>query len=138
MTRVFFRRLLAAAILPALLAACASNQPAAGAPAVEIPMDATEFGFTPAPVTLAAGTPYRFVVRNTGAVAHEWVVTPQNGGAHAHDAHADTLGAIDSAELGPGASAARELTFAAPGSYEVACHLPGHYEAGMRLTLAVQ
>lgn len=127
-----------AVLLIGLLAACGDNAPTPDAAAAELTMEAAEFRFAPAPSALTARTPYRFVVRNTGAVAHEWVVTPTSADAHAHDAHGDALSAIGSADLGPGASATRELSFPAPGSYEVACHLPGHYEAGMRLTLTVQ
>lgn len=122
-----------------VLTGCGQFTPPPSTPTpADIHITGTEFRFAMAQTTLAVRTPYRFVVHNAGVVIHEWVITRQDAAAHAHDDHDSAVSAIDSTEFGPGAEVRRDVTFAEPGLYEIACRLPGHYEAGMRLSVQVQ
>lgn len=97
--------------------------------------------FTPDKVEVQAGETIRFVVHNGGAVPHEFVLgSPQEIAEHAElmrqiaagkaVAHAHGGGAALS--VAPGQMGELVVTFAQPGSVEIACLLPGHLEAGMR------
>ena len=104
---------------------------------VEIQGD--EFSFNATATTFTVGTSYRFVVTNTGAVPHEWLIenVEESNDDHAHTNHSDLVGNISEAEFGPGATVIREVVFTAKGTYEFACRLPGHYEAGMKQIIEV-
>ena len=96
--------------------------------------------FEPAVVTVKAGVPITFVVRNAGVIVHEFFVgsvaeqvdhaTEMAAGGMGHGHH-NTL------SLAPGVTGSLTMTFATAGSLLVGCHEPGHYEAGMQGTLTV-
>ena len=108
--------------------------PAAGpsGTAQEVQITATEFRFQSSLDTFKAGTPYRFVVKNAGSVAHEWAVTPRGAGGHSN-----MLVEVPEKDLGAGKTVTKDFTFPRAGQFEVACHLPGHYESGMVLAITV-
>ena len=117
--------------LGAALAACASAVPSS-APA-ELQISASEFTFEAPQTSFAVGTRYRFVVKNTGQLEHEWLIMPR--GERDED---KALIEVEEDDLPTGATVVRELTFTQAGSFEFACHLPGHYEAGMVLPIVVR
>jgi len=84
------------------------------------------------------GQTYRFVVTNTGALPHEFMVLPDMagiGGKDMEELHHVALGVIPAEDLAPGATREVTVTFSEPGEYELACALTGHYDAGMTLTV---
>ena len=66
-----------------------------------------------------------FVVRNTGAIEHNFIVETQTG---------QSLARIANIEVGKTEEVAADLR---PGTYPMVCNLPGHKEAGMVGTITV-
>ena len=95
-------------------------------------MTMSEFAFGTSRTTFTAGTPYRFVLRNAGAVAHEWAVVPRG----AVDEQ-QVLTEVEEDDLPPGATVTTGFTFPAAGEYDFACFVPGHFESGMKLPVTV-
>ena len=143
------------AVLPSLAlasAALAHGVSGAGepgdprAPARVVEVTAREgaggMAFTPARVEARRGETIRFVVRNAGALAHEFVIGTRDGNA----AHKRMMAAMpdmthndpNAVTVAPGHTAKLTWRFVAPGVYEFACLIPGHYEAGMHGVAAVQ
>jgi uncharacterized cupredoxin-like copper-binding protein len=95
----------------------------------------------PASMTVPVGVPVTFVVTNTGAIPHEFVV----GDEAFQDAHEATMrgtGTMSHDEPGaigvaPGETKELTMTFSEPGETLAGCHVPGHYPAGMRATIMV-
>jgi len=137
----------------AILAACSSSgspssiPPAASAsagsaaaPRIEVTLsDALKI--TPATMNVPAGTPVTFVVKNSGAIAHEFVL----GDQAAQQAHEDEMahGGMTMDEpmaigVDPGATKELTVTLPTPGSILAACHVAGHWKAGMQATITVQ
>ena len=121
-------------ILSTALAACGSS--GGGSKAIEVKVTLTDFAFELDPLTtFAVGTPYRFVITNKGAVAHEVLIMAPGGD------EAKALLKVPEADLPAGGTKTVDYTFtsAAPqGTLEFACHIPGHYEAGMHLPIVVK
>ena len=101
----------------------------------------TEFAFDPETIEVASGETVRFVVANSGVIAHEFRLSNphrieehiaaghqhhDSGGHHSEDG--DVFVEVEAGEIG-------ELVVTFPESTTVytmiACLLPGHYEAGM-------
>lgn len=130
-------------LVTALVAACAG-----GGSAERIDVKADEFSFEPAVVTVRAGTEYRLVLQNTGAVLHDWTIERIAATAVAgtetarHDMGGMNrmVGSGDRLHVAAAAGKATELTFTPtePGEYEYACTVPGHADLGMRGRLVVQ
>lgn len=123
------RRLLTPAIalapLVLALAAC-SGAPAASvapAPSGAITVDASEYKFTPAALTVAAGDVV-FWVRNAGTVDHEFELFQGD----------QVVAKVDA--LSPGAAKSLPVGLAA-GEYTFMCKLSGHDQLGMKGTLTV-
>ena len=92
----------------------------------------------PTAITVSAGTPVTFVLRNDDPIDHEWIV----GDAAVHARHRTGTEPVHGArptELSIPAGATRETTirFDTPGTYLYICHLPGHEAYGMVGTLVV-
>jgi uncharacterized cupredoxin-like copper-binding protein len=133
----------------ALTAACGSG---GGGQARRIDVRASEFSFTPATVTLTAGTRYRLVFKNDGKTLHDWTISSipaqdvAEQGSGGHDMGATTMGErgmpAGNAMLHVSAEGGKsgELTFTPTqaGEYEYECTVPGHRELGMRGRLVVQ
>jgi uncharacterized cupredoxin-like copper-binding protein len=98
----------------------------------EVRVTLSDFHIESPTTTFSAGTAYRFVLQNTGAVAHEWTLMPR--GETDHHKH---LVEVEQDQLGPGRRTTKEFTFPRSGQFEFACHIPGHYEAGMLLPITV-
>jgi uncharacterized cupredoxin-like copper-binding protein len=110
------------AALAALVAVTWLGQGGAAAPAVTF--RATEFLYKPGQGTAHAGEVV-FVVRNEGAIEHNFVI--QN---------AAKKNVAEIAVIEPGTSTEVRAAVAA-GTYTIFCSLPGHREAGMVATLVV-
>jgi plastocyanin len=101
------------------VAACGNGNddaPDAGAVVVE----ATEFAFDPATVSIAADTDTDITLDNVGVVEHDWTI--------------DELDIQIYAEAG---EAITQTINVPAGTYEIYCSIPGHREAGMVGTLNV-
>jgi uncharacterized cupredoxin-like copper-binding protein len=124
-------RCAAAAVLVAAVTGCRAAA-ADDAARAEVAVELSEWSFESSRSTFTAGVPYRFQLRNTGAVEHEWAVVP----AGAMD-ESRLLLEVEEDELQPGAAVSETLTFPEAGRYDFVCFLPGHLEAGMRLPVTV-
>ncbi|MCI0345106.1 MAG: cupredoxin domain-containing protein [Chloroflexi bacterium] len=119
-------RLLALAAIAATAAACGADQPSGSptpVPSGIVPVNALEFKYEPATLTVPAG-PVTFAVRNTGNIEHEFEIFK-----------GETV--IDKIEgLVPGRTKELTVTLEA-GEYTYVCKLAGHEEQGMTGTLTV-
>ena len=94
--------------------------------------------FSPGEVTVPAGVPVMFTIRNDDPIAHEFIIGTEaeqlrheSGTERTHD------GKPGQASLDGGETQTVTFTFAAPGVMLYGCHLPGHYAYGMRGTIRV-
>ncbi len=114
----------------AILAAAACARAEASAPVrVEIRIHYSRF--EPASVTVPAGVPVTYVIRNEDPIDHEWLV----GDAAFHERHRTGTEAVhgdrpDEVALPAGGTKTTTLTLA-PGTYLYICHFPRHEEYGM-------
>jgi|FLYL01.1.fsa_nt_gi uncharacterized cupredoxin-like copper-binding protein len=107
-----------------VLAGCqrAAQQPApqaGGASAQVVHVVAREFAFDPRDIQVQAGM-IRFVVRNDGAVEHDFEIVGVAQHGAGHERRLIRPGAVDEIEV--------RLR---PGRYQVVCNVPGHRDAGM-------
>ena len=145
---------LSALALTLVLAACggsasptpgASAEPAASAGPVRVEVTLTDkLTIEPAAMTVPAGVPVTFVVTNTGAVLHEFVVGDEDVQAE-HEEEMKEAGGMTMVDdepnaIGVEAGQTKELvmTFADPGTTLAGCHVVGHYAAGMKATITIQ
>lgn len=142
-------RLLALAPAILLTAACSGTvstgspssvaTPTGGASRIEVTLS-DSFTMQPADMTVKAGQPVTFVVTNSGAIQHEFVL----GDEAAQAAHEKEMSGGGMAMDEPGvvvlkAGETKEFTwtFPAAGSLLAGCHESGHYGAGMKATITV-
>ena len=89
--------------------------------------------FEPAQVTVQAGTPVTFELRNEDPIAHEWIVGDElthrvhRLGTEPYHDEVPTEVTIDAF-----ATKTTVVSFEEPGEYAFICHLPGHEAYGMR------
>ena len=118
------------------IAAAWASAPGHGPARVEIGIRYSHYGLSQ--VTVAAGTPVTFVLRNDDPIDHEWIV----GDAAVHERHrtgTEPVHASRPTEVSIPAGQTRTTTvrFETPGTYPYICHLPGHEAYGMVGTLVV-
>jgi uncharacterized cupredoxin-like copper-binding protein len=94
--------------------------------------------FQPGDLTVPAGVPITFTLRNDDPITHEWIV----GTDEVHERHRSGTEPYHDkipSEVTVPALSSREttLTFTEPGTYTFVCHLPGHEAYGMTGTLQV-
>jgi plastocyanin len=111
----------------AVIAACGGSSPSV-APATPLPsgvlaVEAKEYLFAPAIVTVPAGT-VSFSVRNSGAQEHQFEI-------YSGETRVDGI-----ASLGAGATQDLSVNLVA-GAYTLICKLNGHDQLGMKGTLTV-
>ena len=123
--------------LAALLVSC-------GAPPLRVPpaADATIVvrysRFEPDVLSVRAGQPITFTLRNDDPIEHVWIVgPPQVHAAHRTGTEAYHDARPDEVTLPPYATRTTTLTFDRPGEYLFVCHLPGHEAYGMTGLLRV-
>ena len=119
---------LALALSATIAVAACGGAPASVAPATPVPsgtiaLEAKEYAFTPASVTVPAGD-VRFSVRNAGNEAHEFEVLQGETAVGTK------------VEMARGSTGNVTVSLAA-GSYTFACRLNGHDILGMRGKLTV-
>jgi uncharacterized cupredoxin-like copper-binding protein len=94
--------------------------------------------FEPNVVTVTAGMPVRFTLRNDDPIEHEWII----GSEEVHERHRTGTEPYHDevpTEVTVPALSTRSTTisFDQPGEYLFICHLPGHEAYGMRGTVRV-
>lgn len=98
--------------------------------------------FEPSRLEVKQGEQVRFVLRNTGALEHEFLIdSVSNNAAHkeAMAADPDMLHAEPNGRrLKPGQTTELVWRFTKPGTFEIACLIPGHYESGMKGSVVVK
>jgi uncharacterized cupredoxin-like copper-binding protein len=97
-------------------AATAPARTAAAAP-IEVPVELSADGITPARTALLAGQPYRFVVTNTDTTAHPFLLEPV-GASNAPLTAGSTQAVTES--IAPGQTKTVEWTFTNPGDFQIA------------------
>lgn len=95
--------------------------------------------FEPGVVTVRAGEPVTFTLRNDDPIDHEWIVGPPS----VHEVHRHGTEAFHGSiptEVSVPAYSTRvtTVTFDATGQLEYVCHLPGHEEYGMSGVVVVR
>lgn len=126
----------AAALLAAVvLSGCV---PAAAAGPQEVTIAFRYSRFLPAAITVPAGVPVTFTLRNDDPIGHEWIVgTPDVHAVHRFGTEPHHEGRATEVTVPPFETRSTTITLA-PGSYEFICHLPGHESYGMKGTLTVR
>ena len=98
--------------------------------------------FVPDHVDVKKGEQVRFVIRNQGALKHEFMlasVADNNKHAELMKKYPDMEHDDPNAKsVDPGKSAEILWRFSKGGTFEFACLIPGHREAGMRGTVTVK
>lgn len=116
------------------VAACGSTGGSGSSNATTVNVTLSDMKIVSSLTTFEVNKPYRFVVKNSGAVTHEWYVMNRTD----TDVSKALFG-IAPDKLPPGATQTVEYTFkTASEALEMACHLPGHYEAGMHTNISVK
>ena len=119
--------------IAAAWAAAPGHTPAA----IEIGIHYSHFG--PTDITVRAGDPVTFVLRNDDPIDHEWIV----GDAATHERHRTGTEPVHGSRptevsIPAGSSRTTTVTFTTPGTYLYICHLPGHEAYGMVGTVVVE
>ena len=94
--------------------------------------------FEPTELTVPAGKPVTFTLRNNDPIAHEWIVGTEDVHARHRTGTEPYHDEIPTeVTLRPYESKQTTVTFDEPGEYRYICHLPGHESYGMVGTLHV-
>ncbi|MCJ8339491.1 MAG: cupredoxin family protein [Pseudomonadales bacterium] len=121
----------------------ANHQAMMATPTRTINVSATDnMSFTPTNWAIKQGEVIRFVVTNSGKMAHEFVV----GNSSEMREHKQMMKVMpdmahddgNAISLAPGETRELVLPFTYSGDFEVACNVPGHYEAGMKSDFQVK
>ena len=121
-----------------LLVGALAGTSAVGAQPTTVTITIRHSAFEPVEVVVPRGVPITFVIVNGDPIAHEWIV----GDADVHERHrtgTEPAHEHRPTEISVPALATREttITFDAPGTRLMICHLPGHEAYGMVATLRV-
>ena len=101
-----------------------------------------EYAITSSVSNFTAGVPYRFVVKNEGKAAHEFMIMAKDEGKMGSMSmeHMDTLALAKTGDMQPGETKTIDYTFpdSAKGSHpQFVCYMAGHYDLGMKLNMNV-
>ena len=118
------------------MAAAWVGLPASGPKTAEI--DIRYSHFSPDAISVPAGKPVTFVIRNGDPIDHEWIV----GDAALHERHRTGTEPVHNARptevsIDAGTERRTTVSFPAAGTLTFICHLPGHEAYGMVGTLRV-
>lgn len=118
------------------IAAAWVGLPIGGPVSVEIPIHYSHY--LRSEVTVRAGVPVTFVLRNGDPIDHEWIV----GDAAVHERHRTGTEPVHASRptevtIPAGTTRLTTVTFNTPGTYLYICHLPGHEAYGMVGTVVV-
>jgi len=131
------RKVLFILVLAVLLTGCAGE--GVSKAATEMTVQASDFAYNRASITVPAGQPVTLTLKNTGAVEHDFVVDKINvtdveasdTGPAAHHQMGDAPEYDLHFFAGAGDTAVLKFTAMEPGTYEIFCSIEGHKEAGM-------
>ena len=128
---------------PPASAAAASIEASPTATRVEVTLSDT-LKIEPAAMTVPAGVPVTFVVTNTGATLHEFVLGDE-AEQMAHDKEMAEAGGMSMPKdepmaigVEPGTTKELTVTFDEPGTMLAGCHVVGHYSAGMKAAVTIE
>lgn len=132
-----FARVVASAVVLAVLAACSMGAAAEKRQTVVMTIHHSRFSLST--IEVQAGTTVRFVVRNTDPIDHELIIGDQD----VQDIHEEGTGHHHGAVPGEisvpaGKQRSTTYTFDETGTLLFGCHLPGHYAFGMRGEITVE
>jgi uncharacterized cupredoxin-like copper-binding protein len=113
-----------------------------------IRIEAEEYNFSPAEITVRVGETVKFVVVNHGKLKHELTI----GDAAEQQAHHEAMAGMsdmkhdegshempaNAVHVAPGETRELLWTFSKNGTLIIACNYPGHSELGMTGSLAVK
>lgn len=129
-----------------LLSACGGREGSTATPstnAVQVQVKETDFAISSSVTSFTPGTAYHFVVTNSGATTHEFMLMPKAegnmNGMPMGEMDKMALASIDT--INPGETKTLNYTFpssAANSHPQLVCYLPGHYEAGMKQNVTVK
>ena len=123
----FVRVSILAVIIGALfLTACGGGGTPAAAGVREFKITATDFKYEPADQTFKPAEKLKVTMQNKGAVDHTWVLQGTDGSE------------LVKLEVKAGATASKEFTAPAAGTYNIVCDIAGHKEAGMSAKATVK
>ncbi|RUO98588.1 cupredoxin family protein [Hyphomicrobium sp.] len=98
--------------------------------------------YAPASVEVARGEQIQFVIRNAGALKHEFhLASVAQNASHLIEMQKNPEMVHDEPNVQtvePGGTAELFWRFSKPGEFEFACLIPGHYEAGMHGKVVVK
>lgn len=134
-------RILIGIVAFALLTACGGTSQ----PSTEITLDAMDFSYSPASVTVPVGEPVVLTLKNSGSVEHDFViekidvksVLKKDSGSDAHHTHGEEMNFDLHISAQPGDTSVLEFTISESGTYTFFCSVAGHKEAGMLGQLVV-
>ena len=118
-------------------------------PVTELTIEATDFSYSPASITVPAGQPVTLTINNIGEAEHDFVIenidvtdVVEAGNASAeHNMH-DMQGMGGDYDLHvstqKGGTSILQFTALEPGTYRFFCTVAGHLEAGMIGELIVE
>jgi uncharacterized cupredoxin-like copper-binding protein len=124
-------------LVPVIVLAACSTGPSQ--PATDVTVEMSDFAYSPSSVTVPAGQPVNFTVKNIGNIEHDFVVEEieattgmvQDSGSEAHHAHGEEKNYDLHVSAGAGDTSVFQLTVSEPGTYKVFCSVEGHEAAGM-------
>jgi uncharacterized cupredoxin-like copper-binding protein len=120
------------AAVAALLGGCG------GGPSADATIVMSYSLFEPSVVTVRAGVPVAFTLRNDDPIEHEWIVGPPEVHAGHRTGTEPYHGTIPTEVTVPPLSTRHTVVqFDEPGEYAFICHLPGHEDYGMTGVLRV-
>jgi plastocyanin len=105
------------------LTACEGAGEDGGPVAERVEIEATSYAYSPASITVPAGT-IQFVIHNAADIVHGFEVEGQGMEE-------------EIAEIQPGATDSLTVTFEQPGTYEIYCPVDDHEQRGMVGSLEV-
>jgi uncharacterized cupredoxin-like copper-binding protein len=132
------KRMFFTLVLTVLLTGCAGAG-VSQAGATELTVEATDFAYNPASITVPVGQPVTLTLKNTGKVEHDFVVDKIN----VTDVEASDSGPAMHHQMGgtaeydlhffarAGDTETLQFTALESGTYEIYCTIEGHKEAGM-------
>lgn len=126
--------LLGVLLLTVLVSGCAPNVAAAE----HVTISFRYSHFEPRQITVRAGVPITFTLRNDDPIEHEWIVgRPSLHATHRTGTEPYHEGRSDEVTVPPYATRQTTLVFDQPGTFAYICHLPGHEAYGMTGSLVV-
>ncbi len=133
-----FAAVVGVALLTLPVASCGDDDGTGPGPGpVTVNVSLGEFSVDLGTTTLPLDEPITFVVKNDGAIPHEFLIEGEADGDEPLEADGREA-EIEEEDLPPGATATLVWTFTDAGTFLASCHVPGHFEAGMRQSFRVQ